>query len=112
MKQLLIMLLSTSYLVAGSYSKAEASIRPGKDLQKQLAVYITFPELLQKTAHNSSVTIQFRIATDNRVEHLQVFSQDQQLNQDLIHQLMGKKLKVSKSEQGMLHTVRLRFVQE
>ncbi|MVM33470.1 hypothetical protein GO755_25765 [Spirosoma sp. HMF4905] len=104
--------LILGWLVSGLYTPSEAKTGPEAELQQQLAHYINFPKSLQRTTHNSSVAIRFRVSTDNRIEHVEVVSQDQLLNQDLTQQLMGKKLSVSKSEQAMLHTVRLRFVQE
>ena len=58
------------------------------------------------------VVIQFRVNADNELCQLTVFSQNEEINNNLTKQLIGKKLIGYGSDAAELHTVRLRFQPE
>ncbi len=76
---------------------------------QQLANYISYPDALNMTRQAGIVVIQFRINADSQLGQLKIFSQNEQLNNALLRQLTGKKLKGYGSDSGELHTVRLHF---
>lgn len=78
-------------------------------LGQQLANYISYPDVLNPTRQAGIVVIQFRVNAESQLGQLKVFSQNEQLNNTLLRQLTGKKIKGYNGDTGELHTVRLHF---
>lgn len=78
-------------------------------LGQQLANYISYPDALNTTRQAGIVVIQFWVNEANELCQLKVFSQNEQLNNTLLRQLTGKKLKGYGGNSGELYTVRLHF---
>ena len=105
---------------------------PKATLEQQLAKYVTYPDALKLTQQAGIVVIQFRVNAADQLCQLEVFSQNEQLNNTLLRQLTGKKLTGYGSDlgestgtperpgkstapadrPGELHTVRLHFQPE
>ena len=83
---------------------------PKTPLARQLAKYITYPDVLKQNDRASIVVIQFRVNEVNELCQLTVFSQNSEIDNALLRQLTGKKLVGYGSTTGELHTVRLRFL--
>ena len=90
-------------------SKSKA---PKVTLAQQLARYIVYPDVLKPTQQAGVVVIQFRVNSADELCQLAVFSQNENLNNDLLRQLTGKKLAGYGSDTTELYTVRLRFKPE
>ena len=86
--------------------------RVAATVEKQLANYISYPDVLRPTQRAGVVVIQFRVNADNELCQLAVFSQNEEINNSLTKQLTGKKLIGCGSDAAQLHTVRLRFQPE
>ena len=112
MKRTFISLFFLVVLIYETSATTRPILTPRTSFSQQLVNYLSFPRALRKTTQNVSVIVCFRVGADNRVDSLKVFSQDQQLNADLARQLIGKKLKVPNAQQGHVHTLRLRFMQD
>ena len=110
MKRILFSILTMGSLTVGAYANPIIKRAPKQEWKQQLAAYVICPEGLQKTAQKSVLVVSFRINEENRLEALQIFSGDQQLNEALIRQLTGKKVNAPKDEQGITQLVRLRFL--
>lgn len=79
-------------------------------LEQQLARYVTLPLVLRPIQRPSVVVIRFRVNADDELCQLEVFSQNEQLNNSLIRQLTGRKLTGYGSDLGEPYLVRLRFL--
>lgn len=115
MKKLLFLLTLVGFLATQAYAtptrtrKTKAS---KATLEQQLAKYISYPDALRPTQKAGVVVIQFRVNAENELCQLEVFSQNEQINNSLIKQLTGKRLAGYGSDAAELHTVRLRFQPE
>lgn len=79
------------------------------NLEEQLVRYISYPDVLKQTQQAGVVVIQFKINADSKLAQLEVFSQNDQLNNSLLRQLTGRKLAGYANDGNELYTVRLRF---
>lgn len=77
--------------------------------ERQLLSHIKYPEVLQQGNHEGVVVVRFRVDEESRLAKLEVFTNNQELNQDLTRQLTGKKVLVTDGYVPETHTVRLRF---
>ena len=100
-------LTTQAYAAPLSTDKAKA---PKTTLEQQLATYISYPNAFRPAQQAGIVVIQFWVNEANELCQLKVFSQNEQLNNTLLRQLTGKKLKDYTGNSGELHTVRLRFL--
>ncbi|MVM38899.1 hypothetical protein GO730_17385 [Spirosoma sp. HMF3257] len=116
MKKNLALLMLVGFLATQAYAAPITTHKPKASkatLEQQLAKYISYPDALKPIQQAGIVVVQFRINSANKLCQVEVFSQNEQLNNDLIRQLTGLKLKgytedVSEFAQ-QVHTVRLRF---
>ncbi len=111
MKKSLFLLTLVGFLATQAY--ATPTKRQPKtsrtNLEQQLAKYISYPDVLKQTQQPGVVVIQFKINPDSKLAQLEVFSQNEQLNNSLLQQLTGKKLAGYGSDGNEVYTVRLRF---
>lgn len=99
-------LATQAYAAPITTNKSKA---PKATLEQHLAKYISYPDALKLIQQAGVVVIQFRVNSADELCQLQVFSQDKNLNNDLLRQLTGRKLAGYGSDMAELHTVRLRF---
>jgi hypothetical protein len=115
MKKSLFLLTLVGFLATQAYAtptKIRKTKAPKANLEQQLAKYISYPDALRPTQRAGVVVIQFRVNSDSELCQLEVFSQNEQINNALLRQLTGKKLAGYGSDANELHTVRLRFQPE
>lgn len=112
MKQVCIFLVLVGFLTT-PVNATPSNVRKAKaskaSLEQQLANYITYPDAFKAGQRAGVVVIQFRVDADDRLSQLEVFSQNKEINNELLRQLTGKKLTGYGSDAGEVHTVRLRF---
>ncbi|QJW91345.1 hypothetical protein HNV11_19165 [Spirosoma taeanense] len=112
MKKVLFFIALVGFLMTQAYAtpaKIRKTKAPKANLEQQLSKYISYPDALKPAQQAGVVVIQFRINADNELCQLEVFSQNEQINNTLIRQLTGKRLNGYGGDAGELHTVRLRF---
>ena len=112
MKKYFALLMLVGFLAVQAYAAPITTYRPKAPkatLEQQLSKYITYPEVLKPTQQAGVVVIQFRVNAANELCQLEVFSQNDKLNNTLLRQLTGKKINGYGSDMVELHTVRLRF---
>ncbi len=115
MKKNVFLLVLAGFLAAHAYAKPitgrseRARNVPAVSMEQQLASHIAYPDVLKQTRQPGVVVIQFRINSDNELAQLKVFSQNEELNNDLLRQLTGRKLTGRIDDSKELYTVRLRF---
>ncbi len=115
MKKNLALIMLVGFLATQAYAapiKTYKPKAPKATLEQQLAKYVSYPDALKPTQQAGVVVIQFRVNADNQLCQLEVFSQNEQLNNALLRQLTGKKINGYGSDLAELHTVRLRFQPE
>jgi len=115
MKRSLFLLTLVGFLATQAYAtptKTRKTKAPKVTMEQQLAKYISYPDALRPSQRPGVVVIQFRVNADNELCQLEVFSQNEQINNSLVKQLTGKKLAGYGSDAAELHTVRLRFQPE
>lgn len=112
MKKVLLLLTLVGFLATQATATPTSPRKnraPKVSLEKQLANYISYPDVLRPVGRAGVVVIQFRVNTDSELCQLAVFSQNEQINTDLLRQLTGRKLIGYASDAAQLHTVRIRF---
>lgn len=112
MKKYFALLMLAGFLATQAYAAPIITNKPNAPkatLEQQLAKYISYPDALKTIQQAGVVVVQFRVNSDSELCQLQVFSQDKNLNNDLLRQLTGRKLAGYASDAAELHTVRLRF---
>jgi hypothetical protein len=82
---------------------------PKTSLERQLANYIAYPDVLRSIKRPGVVVIQFRVNADNELSLLTVFSQNEQINTSLTKRLNGKRLVGYGSDMTGLYLARLRL---
>ncbi|GAB3643333.1 hypothetical protein [Spirosoma arcticum] len=115
MKKSLFFLTLVSFLTTQAYAAPTSPRKtkaPKATLEQQLANYISYPDALRPTQKAGIVVIQFRVNAENKLCQLEAFSQNEQLNNSLMKQLIGKRLVGYGSDTTERHTVRLRFQPE
>ena len=80
-----------------------------KTLSRQVARYLTYPDVLQQADRAGVVVISFRIDTRQRMADIRVHSGNEALNAELIRQLLGKPIAGAGIDTQTRHTVRIRF---
>ncbi|MBC7571101.1 MAG: hypothetical protein H7319_15390 [Spirosoma sp.] len=111
MKKSLFLLTLVGFLATQAYAtptKRKPQM-PKANLEQQLAKYISYPDVLKQTRQSGVVVIRFKVNADSKLAQLEVFSQNEQLNNSLLQQLTGKKLAGYGSDGNEVYTVRLRF---
>ncbi|QMW01303.1 hypothetical protein [Spirosoma foliorum] len=116
MKKNFALLMLVGFLATQAYAAPITTHRPKAakaTLEQQLSKYISYPDALKATQQAGIVVVQFRINSANELCHVEVFSQNEQLNNELLRQLTGVKLKGYQNDLSeftqQVHTVRLRF---
>ena len=117
MKKSLFLLTLVGFLATQAHATPTSphkvkSPRVAATVAAQLANYIIYPDVLRPTQRAGIVVIQFRVNADNELCQLTVFSKNEEINNSLTKQLIGKKLIGYGSDAAELHTVRLRFQPE
>ncbi|MGM9511597.1 hypothetical protein ACS5NO_27920 [Larkinella sp. GY13] len=115
MKKSFFLLTLVGFLTTQAYAtptKNRKTNAPKVTLEQQLAKYITYPDVLRSTHKGGVLVIQFRVNAKNELCQIDVFSQNEQINNCLTKQLTGKSLTGYGSDTTELHTVRLRFQPE
>ena len=115
MKKNFALIMLVGFLATQAYAAPITTRKPKAPratLEQQLAKYVSYPDALKPTQQAGVVVIQFRVNADNQLCQLEVFSQNEQLNNTLLRQLTGKKINGYGSDLAELHTVRLRFQPE
>lgn len=115
MKKSFTLLMLVGFLATQAYAATPLKHRPKSpqaNLEQQLAKFISYPDVLKATKSSGIVVIQFRVDENNKLCQLEVFSQNKQLDNTLLRQLTGKKLKGYGGDWGELYTVRLHFQPE
>jgi hypothetical protein len=120
MKQFVVPLLMSAFFAVNSYADTPTPNNPKitveaqtntatSRLERSLASYLTYPEILRERSLNCVVMIRFTVNDDKRLSRLEVFSGNDRLNTDITRQLVGKKLNVSPDQLAETHLVRLHF---
>lgn len=115
MKKSLFFLTLVSFLMTQAFAtptKIRKTKAPKATLEQQLANYISYPDALRPIQKAGVVVIQFQVNARNELCQLEVFSQNEQINNSLMKQLTGKRLAGYGSDTTERHTVRLRFQPE
>jgi hypothetical protein len=103
---------------ANAYSDTTAVVNPENrptrpaqsvSLEQQLAHRISYPKTLGSSDAGRVVVIQFKVDANNRLGQLEIFSQNQALNNELTRQLVGQKLTLTNRQPEETYTARLRF---
>jgi hypothetical protein len=79
------------------------------EITRQLTAMLQYPQVLYNQEQNSIVVIQFHLGESSIIGRVKVFSENQDLNYDLIRQLTGKKLQLSSDDPYEKYTIKLRF---
>lgn len=81
-------------------------------LGEQLASHMSYPNVLRRGNHGSIVVITFSISEDERLCRLRVRTQNQELNEEIIRQLVGRRLRLADTVPAAMDTyiIRLHFV--
>ena len=111
MKKSLFLLTLVGFLATQAYATPtkRKPLMPKANLEQQLAKYISYPDVLRQTQQPGVVVIQFKVNADSKLSQLEVFSQNEQLNNSLLQQLTGCKLTGYATSGSEVYTVRLRF---
>jgi hypothetical protein len=116
MSKLLVSLWLVVSTLTGVTTVAAAKPRPTtarpispQSLEEQLANYLTYPNALGFSTTDRVLVIRFRVSEDHRLVRLNVFSNNNALNDDLIRQLTGTKLALPATDPEQVYTVRLHF---
>lgn len=67
-------------------------VRP-PELGQQVATYVGYPQMLRRYNREGVVVIGLRTGKANRITHVNVYSEDDQLKQYLVNRLQGKTLR-------------------
>jgi hypothetical protein len=79
------------------------------EVGRQLEPYLTYPKILRDKNKGGIVVIRFYLTDGISIGRVKVFSENEELNSDLIRQLTGKKLLLKYSNPLYAHTVKLCF---
>ncbi|MEO6282748.1 MAG: hypothetical protein ABIN80_14995 [Dyadobacter sp.] len=79
------------------------------EVGRQLERYLTYPKILRDKNRAGIVVIRFYLTDGISIGRVKVFSENEELNSDLIRQLTGKKLLLKYSDPLYPHTVKLCF---
>lgn len=79
------------------------------EITRQLTTILQYPQVLYNHEQSSIVVIQFHLGESRTIGRVKVFSENQDLNYDLIRQLTGKKLQLSSDYPSEKFTIKLRF---
>ncbi|WP_019988664.1 hypothetical protein [Rudanella lutea] len=111
MNQLLLfsLILTTGSIMAKPRDIKRPAAQPA-ELTQQVASYVTYPAVLGERNREGIVVVTFSVSEEQRVAKLQVHSANQQLNDDITRQLVGKKIRLADPNPFETYTVRLRFV--
>jgi hypothetical protein len=82
------------------------------EITRQLTAILQYPQVLYNQEQSSIVVIQFHLGESSTIGRVKVFSENQDLNYDLIRQLTGKKLQLSSDDPYEKYTIKLRFNME
>jgi hypothetical protein len=115
MKTLILSLLlahvAAIMAVANPGTKKPAAATPQATVEQQLAHCLTYPQALQATQQPSTVVVQFQLDERNRLTRLRVFTNNQQLTDELTRQLTNVPIQPTEPVAYVqrTYTARLRF---
>jgi len=87
-------------------------LKSSKTLNEQLESIISYPSALKEGNKSGIVILEFHISDQSQIGRVKVFSANQDLNNDIIHQLTGQKIFLKQSSADQSYTVRLYFKKE
>ena len=71
---------------------------------------MNYPNVMREGSHAGIVMITFGVSENNRLSRLTVHTANRELNDELIRQLTGKKIRLADNNPFETYTVRLHFV--
>lgn len=78
------------------------------EIENQLSSFLEYPAVLGE--NGGIVVIQFSIGESSIIGKVKIFTSDDELNNDLIRQLTGKRVHLPDHHPAASYTVKLRFV--
>lgn len=78
------------------------------EISIQLSSLVDYPDILGEKG--GIVVIQFFVGESNAIGRVKVFTSDEELNNDLIRQLTGKRIQFPDYHRARSYTVKLRFI--
>lgn len=105
---ILFVLIASPLLAKPGTNKRPAATTA--ELSQQIASYVSYPAVMQEGKHEGIVVVTFNVSETNRLSKLTVHTANQELNDDLTRQLVGKKIRLTDNNPFETYTVRLRFV--
>ncbi len=94
------------------YAKPRTAKRPAAsstELSQQVASRVTYPAVMREGNHEGIVVITFSVSENNRLSRLKVHTANQELNDEITRQLVGKKIHLADNNPFETYTVRLHF---
>ena len=105
----LFLLFSGSLTAKPRTNKRLVATSTTTELSQQIASRVVYPAVMQAGNHKGIVVITFGISENNRLSRLTVHTANQELNDDLTRQLVGKKIRLADNNPFETYTVRLHF---
>lgn len=106
----LFLLFSGSLIAKPRTNKRPVATSTTAELSQQVAAHIACPAVMQVGNYTGIVVITFGVSENNRLSRLTVHTANQELNDDLTRQLVGKKIRLADNNPFETYTVRLHFV--
>lgn len=104
---LLLSLSGTLFAKPRTNKRSTAST--ATELSQQIASRVTYPAVMREGNHEGIVVITFGVSENNRLSRLKVHTDNQELNDDITRQLVGKKIRLADNNPFETYTVRLHF---
>ncbi len=106
---LLLVSLSGSLIAKPRTNKRPVATATTAELSQQVASHIAYPAVLRESNQAGVVVITFGVSETNRLSRLTVHTANQELNDELTRQLVGKKIRLADNNPFETYTVRLHF---
>lgn len=106
---LLLLLFSGSLVAKPRTNNRPVATSTSTELSKQVASLVAYPAIMREGNHAGIVVITFSVSENNRLSRLTVHTANQELNDDLTRQLVGKKIRLADNNPFETYTVRLHF---
>lgn len=105
----LLLSLSGTLVAKPRTNKRPAATSAATELSQQIASRVSYPAIMREGNHEGIVVITFGVSEDNRLSRLKVHTANQELNDDITRQLVGKKIRLADNNPFETYTVRLHF---
>ena len=105
----LLFLFSSTLVAKPRTNKRPVATSTIAELSQQIAARVDYPAVMQAGNHAAIVVITIGISENNRLSRLTVHTASQKLNDELTHQLVGKKIRLADNNPFETYTVRLHF---